>query len=345
MALYFKCPERRGINTMLNLKRPSHWARATTRTVVTACIVGALAVLSMDSAMADNPYGANYFPNVPLTNQDGKTIKFYDEIKGKSVAINVIYTSCKDECPLETAKMAQLAQIFGDKMGKDMFFYSISIDPQHDTPAVLKAYAKNFSVGTGWQFLTGKPEDIKVLVKKLGLSRGSDGTNKDGHTASLMVGNEPTGQWMRNSAVDNPIFLSATIGSFLGWREDPAARKTYANAGAVTLDPGQYMFQSRCSACHTIGGGDKMGPDLAGVTTRRERNWVARYLTAPDKMRAEGDPIAMELSKKYKNARMPDQKMGGADLIAILSYLEEQGGAARKTAQKEPAQKDAGHVH
>jgi protein SCO1 len=334
-------------NKTLNKMQLKHWAGMTARTLVATCFVGALAVLSMDSAMADNPYGANYFPNVPLTTQDGKAIQFYDEIKGKSVAINVIYTSCKDECPLETAKMAQLAQIFGDKMGKDMFFYSISIDPKHDTPAVLKAYAKNFNVGAGWQFLTGKPEDIKVLVKKLGLSRGSDLANKDGHTASLMVGNEPTGQWMRNSAVDNPIFLSATIGSFLGWREDPAARKTYANAGAVTLDPGQYMFQSRCSACHTIGGGDKMGPDLAGVTTRRERNWVARYLTAPDKMRAEGDPIAMELSKKYKNARMPDQKMGGADLLAILTYLEDAGGAPGKQAKNENLKKEtaASHVH
>jgi protein SCO1 len=330
---------------MRNKMQPKIWANVTARTLAATFLVGALSTLTMGSALADNPYGANYFPNVPLTNQDGKQVRFYDEIKGKSVAINVIYTSCKDECPLETAKMAQVAQIFGDKMGKDMFFYSISIDPQHDTPAVLKAYAKNFNVGPGWQFLTGKPEDIKVLVKKLGLSRGSDGTNKDGHTASLMVGNEPTGQWMRNSAVDNPIFLSATIGSFLGWREDPAAQKTYANAGAVTLDPGQYMFQSRCSACHTIGGGDKIGPDLAGVTARRERSWVARYLTAPDKMRAQGDPIALELSKKYKTARMPDQKMGGADLIAILTYLEAQGGAPGKQANNETLKKNAAPVH
>jgi protein SCO1 len=346
LLLHISNVQNQGINTMLNLMRPGNWASVTARTLVATCFVGALSVLSLDLAMADNPYGANYFPNVPLTNQDGKQVMFYDDlIKGKSVAINVIYTGCKDECPLETAKMAQLAQIFGDKMGKDMFFYSISIDPKHDTPAVLKAYAKNFNVGPGWQFLTGKPEDIKVLVKKLGLSRGSDLANKDGHTASLMVGNEPTAQWMRNSAVDNPIFLSATIGSFLGWREDPAARKTYADAGAVTLDPGQYMFQSRCSACHTMGGGEKIGPDLAGVTTRRERSWVARYLTAPDKMRAEGDPIALELSKKYKTARMPDQKMGGADLLAILSYLENQNSESHKTAQKEATQKEAGHVH
>jgi protein SCO1 len=334
---------------MLNTMRRKNWANVTAgtiRTTAAGLFAGALSLLTMGTAAADNPYGANYFPNLPLTTQDGKKVMFYDDLlKGKSVAINVIYTSCKDECPLETAKMAQVANIFGDKMGKDIFFYSISIDPKHDTPEVLKAYAKNFNVGPGWLFLTGKEADIKVLVKKLGLSRGSDGANKDGHTASLMVGNEPTGQWMRNSAVDNPIFLSASMGSFLGWRDDPAARKTYAEASALTLDPGQYLFQSRCSACHTIGKGDKIGPDLAGVTSRRERSWVARYLMAPDKMRAGGDPIALELFKKYRTARMPDQNLGGADLTAILSYLEAQSGATGKTAKIEAVNKETPHTH
>ena len=331
---------------MLNIMQGKSWSGVMARTLTATLCAGALSLLTIGAAAAENAYGANYFPNVPLTTQDGKTVKFYDDlIKGKSVAINVIYTSCKDECPLETAKMAQLARIFGDKMGKEIFFYSISIDPKHDTPAVLKAYAKNFGVGPGWQFLTGKEADIKVLVKKLGLSRGNDLANKDGHTASLMVGNEPTGQWMRNSAVDNPVFLSASIGSFLGWRDDPAARKTYAEAAPLVIDQAAYMFQSRCSACHTIGGGDKIGPDLAGLTARRERNWVARYLMSADKMRSAGDPTAVELSKKYKTARMPDQNLAGDDLKLMLSYLETQNSATGKTAQKEPAKKETTHVH
>jgi protein SCO1 len=330
---------------MLNILRRKSWASVTARTALVFVFASALSLFTLASAAADHPYGANYFPNVPLTNQDGKKIKFYDEIKGKSVAINVIYTSCKDECPLETAKMAQVAQIFGDKMGKEMFFYSISIDPTHDTPAVLKAYAKNFNVGPGWQFLTGDPADIRLLVKKLGLSRGSDGANKDGHTASLMVGDEPGGQWMRNSAVDNPAFLSSSISNFLGWKDGPGTQKSYAEAAPLKLDPGQYLFQSRCSVCHTLGGGDKIGPDLAGVTTRRERQWVARYLSAPDKLRAEGDPIALELSKKYKTVRMPDQRLGGADLNSILAYLEAQSATPGKTAQNEPAKKTEAHSH
>lgn len=335
---------------MLNILRPKNWASLAAKSVTATLLTGALSLLTVGSAVAENPYGANYFPNVPLKTQDGKSVKFYDDlIKGKSVAINVIYTSCKDECPLETAKLAQLAQIFGPKMGKDIFFYSISIDPKHDTPEVLKAYSKNFKTGPGWEFLTGTEADIKVLVKKLGLSRNSDKANKDGHTASLMVGNEPTGQWMRNSALDNPIFLAASLSSFLGWREDPSKRTSYADATPINLETGQQMFHSRCSACHTIGDGDKIGPDLAGVTKRRDRNWVARYLNSAEKMRTEGDPIALELGTKYKTVRMPDQRLGGSDLKDMLSYLELQSDAPRTTktaANKESVQKEAApHKH
>ena len=100
---------------MLNNLRRKSRASLIARTRTGTLLAAAFSLLAMGSAAAENPYGANYFPNVPLTTQDGKTVKFYDDlIKGKSVAINVIYTSCKDECPLETAKMAQLAQIFGE---------------------------------------------------------------------------------------------------------------------------------------------------------------------------------------------------------------------------------------
>jgi protein SCO1 len=65
------------------------------------------------------------------------------------VAINVIYTSCKDECPLETARLVQVQRLLGDRMGRDIFFYSLTIDPKRDTPEVLSAYAKKFGVGPG----------------------------------------------------------------------------------------------------------------------------------------------------------------------------------------------------
>ncbi|HXI30022.1 MAG TPA: SCO family protein, partial [Vicinamibacterales bacterium] len=175
---------------------------------------------------ADNArWGAGYFPNVVLTTQDGARVRFYDDlIKGRIVAINLIYTTCKYACPLETARLAQVARVLGDRMGRDVFFYSITIDPAHDTPAVLKAYAEKYHVGPGWLFLTGDAADIELISRKLGLYTNPANAGPDGHTPSLLVGNEATGQWMRNSALDNPKFLARTIGDWLNsWQ---TAKKT-----------------------------------------------------------------------------------------------------------------------
>src|SRR5712692_6542179 len=310
--------------------------RMKSRTGAKAAAVLLAAAACVGPAFAADRWGADYFPNVPLITQDGITVHLYDDLlKGKSVAINVMYTSCKDECPLETARLAQVQRLLGERMGKDIFFYSITIDPKRDKPEVLKAYAEKYGVGPGWLFLTGKEEDIKLATKKLGLSRVRDSASKDGHTASLMVGNEPAGLWMRNSAVDNPQFLATTIANFLGWK-NAAPGKSYAEARPLALDKGEYFFQSQCSVCHSIGQGDKMGPDLAGVTARRDRAWLARYITAPDKLLAEGDPIAVALFEKYRYARMPNLRLSSDEVAAVLSYVE-----GRSASLREPIRKDS----
>jgi protein SCO1/2 len=288
-----------------------------------------------------NRWGANYFPNVTLVTQDGTPVRFYDDLlKDRQVAINVIYTSCKDECPLETARLVQLQQLLGDRMGKDIFFYSISIDPVHDTPEVLKAYAQKFGVGPGWLFLTGKPEDIKAAVKKIGLSRGSDSANRDGHTALLMVGDVAAGQWMRNSAVDDPQFLSVTIANFLGWKNAPHGQ-SYVEARPLDINKGQYLFDSRCGACHSLGQGDKVGPDLADAIVRRDRKWLASYILGPEKMRAERDPIALALTKKYPSVIMPNLSLGPTDVADVLSYMEAQYIARMENSVKQARE----HAH
>src|SRR6266702_4571817 len=305
--------------------------------ITAALLTAAMGFLQISPASADNRWGADYFPNVPLTTQDGAAVHLYDDLlKGKSVAINVMYTSCKDECPLETARLVQLQRLLGERMGKDIFFYSITIDPKRDKPEVLKAYAEKYGVGPGWLFLTGKEEDIRLATKKLGLSRVRDSVSKDGHSASLMVGNEPAGLWMRNSAVDNPQFLVTTIANFLGWK-NAAPGKSYAEARPLVLDKGEYFFQSQCSVCHSIGQGDKMGPDLAGVTARRDRAWLARYIMMPDKILAAGDPIATALFEKYQYARMPNLRLSPDEVAAVLSYVEARGGNPREPARKDSA--------
>jgi protein SCO1/2 len=91
--------------------------------------------------------------------------------QGKIVAVNLIYTTCKYACPLETARLAQVARLLGARMGRDIFFYSISIDPEVDTPAVLKAYAQKYGAGPGWTFLTGKKEDIEQISRSSGCTQ------------------------------------------------------------------------------------------------------------------------------------------------------------------------------
>ena len=309
--------------------------RATNRATVAVAVVGlagALAALAVP-ARAANPWGPNYFPNVPLTTQNGATVRLYDDLlKDKSVAINLIYTSCKDECPLETARLVQVQRLLGDRVGKDIFFYSISIDPKRDTPAVLKAYAEKFGVGPGWLFLTGNEDDIKLVARKLGLSRRNDAANRDGHQPILMIGNEPTGQWTRSSATASPKYLATTISDFMGWKSAPSERR-YTAAQLRAPDAGLLLFQNRCSACHTVGKGDTVGPDLAGVSTRRERDWLARYLRHPDRMLTENDPIAVALFEKYKNVPMPNLHLTDDEITTLLSFLD----ASAARGSSEPA--------
>ena len=303
-----------------------------------AVLLGAvLAVLLFAASIEGRPEAANRFPNVPLITQDGRTVRFYDDLlKGKAVVINVIYTSCKDRCPLETAKLAQVQRLLADHVGKDIFFYSITVDPEFDTPEVLKAYAEKFHVGPGWLFLTGQREDIGLLQKRLGLYSMTDAANPDGHQPSLMIGNEGTGAWMLNSAVDNPRFLATTIRNFLiGWKsEAPDARRSYSTAAPIAgFGAGGYLFQSKCAACHTIGGGESIGPDLLGVTGRRDGGWLRRFIQRPDQLLAERDPIAVALYAKYKQVQMPNLRLGDADVEALVQYMtlqaNEKSGPAR----------------
>jgi protein SCO1/2 len=308
-------------------------------------VVLVAALGSPGAARAANAWGSDYFPNSPLTTQDGQVVHFYDDVlKGKNVAINLIYTRCTASCPLETAKLAQVQRLMKDRIGKDIFFYSISIDPKHDTPEVLKAYSKKFHAGPGWTFLTGSKEDIREISKKLGLSSLTDGSNKDGHQPTLMIGNEPSGQWMMNSAVDNPNFLVAQLTNFFGGipkdaqasaaePQETAHFSSYADMKVADIPgEGAQKFESRCSACHTVGAGDSIGPDLLNVTARRDRAWLVNYILEPDRMLAQHDPIAMTLFGRYKTVRMPNLHLTPEDAEKVIKHIQEQSKVAGQHA-------------
>ena len=314
---------------------------------IAATILTAIFSLSVGSKPAQGAkWHGNYFPNVTLTTQDGKQVKFYDDLlKGKIVVIDMIFTQCVDACPLETARLLQVQKMLGDRVGKDIFFYSISIDPAHDTPAVLKAYAKKYHVGPGWTFLTGNKADIDLINQKLGFENGVDDPDKrDGHTPSVMIGDEPNGQWIRNSATDNPRFITNMIQGWLdNWKsvqEARIAKGESTNIGTVQaedihMDRGRYIFGSQCAACHTIGHGDKIGPDLQGITNVRDHAWLVRFITAPENMVKGQDPIASALYKKYSQINMPNLHLVDEDMNQLLDFLQRQSVSVDKPASGE----------
>ncbi len=305
--------------------RRKNWVNITAASLVLAA---AFSLISLPKAQAfDNAnWGANYFPNVVLTTQDGKQVKFYDDLlRNKMFAINLIYTHCTDICPLETAKLGQVYKLLQDRMGKDLYFYSITIDPKRDTPAVLKAYSEKFHTGPGWYFLTGKKEDIDAIRKKLGIALRPNSDPLTGHTTSLMIGNEAAGQWILDSSMDDPHYLAAILGNWMSSWKYNKVEATYDQK--PPMDPleherGGTLFRTSCAACHTVGGGDLIGPDLATVALVRDRNWLKHFIQEPDKVLKSQDPIAMALFKRYKEVNMPNFKLTDPDVENLVQFLE-----------------------
>ena len=296
----------------------------------------AAALIFCGGATAASPWGEDYFPNIELTTQDGEDVRFFDDlIKDKIVAINFIYTTCPDSCPLETAQLVTVQNILGDRVGKDVFFYSISIDPETDTPEVLKAYREKF--GANWTFLTGNREEINGLRRKLGLfiEEIQDGSNN--HNVSMIIGNQATGRWMKRSPFENSYVLADQIGNWLsGWKSVQPTRD-YADAPELrSISLGEQLFRTRCTTCHTITGNElagAIGPDLLGVTVRREPEWLLNWLRAPDQMLADQDPIAMALYEKYDQLNMPNMRLNQEEAMSLLDYIEEE--TIRLTGQAE----------
>jgi protein SCO1 len=307
------------------------------RTPPSLALLFAIAFACWGSAGAQTSrWGRDYFPNVVLQDQDGRSLRFYDDIiQGKVVSMNFVYTTCTDVCPLDTAQLREVQRILGDHVGRDVHMYTISINPERDTPAELRRFMRTYDVGPGWTFLTGSREDITLLQRRLGL-RPVDERSLREHDTSVIVGNERTGQWIRRSAYESPRLLADLLARTLqNYATGPVnARESYSAAGEVTdTSQGAYLFRTRCRSCHTLGDGDRLGPDLAGVTSARPRAWLHRWIREPDRMIAERDPTAVALMTRYRNVPMPALGLNEAEADAILEYLERSDAARPAVSQ------------
>jgi len=171
-----------------------------------------------------------YFPNLVLTTQDGKKVKFYDDlVKDKIVVFNMFYAKCEGICSPVTRNLARVQNLLGDRVGKDIFFYSFSLKPKEDTVPALKHYAQMHKVKPGWLFLTGSPEDMELLRRKLGFVDPDPEVDKDtsNHIGVLKYGNEPLERWGGCPGMQAPDAIAEAIG-WVDWPKDSAKK----NGGA-----------------------------------------------------------------------------------------------------------------
>lgn len=163
-----------------------------------------------EAKQANSSYekAASYFTNTVLKTQDNTPVRFFDDLlKGKTVVINFMFSTCTGSCPAMTGNLLKVQEHLGQRVGKDINMISISVDPTVDTPDALKAYAAKFKVKPGWFFLTGDKGNVDLILRKL----GGYAEDKNSHLNLLYIGNLETGEWIKVFAMASPAALADAI--------------------------------------------------------------------------------------------------------------------------------------
>jgi protein SCO1 len=162
-------------------------------------------VLAGDARPAFKPAGSArealqraHLPNVPLVTHDGEDVRFYDDlVKDKKVVLSFFSSLALAESFKVTQNLAAIQRLFGTRIGRDMFLYSIARTPERDTPAALRNWASQSGAGPGWKFLSGRPSDVETLRRGLGF--GSDDPAEDADprfsVGMIRYGTEPEMRW------------------------------------------------------------------------------------------------------------------------------------------------------
>jgi protein SCO1/2 len=152
--------------------------------------------------------GALHIPDVTLLDQDGRPVRFWsDVVRGRVVAVSFVFTTCTTICPPLGANFARLRSLLGSRAGSAVELISVSIDPENDTPARLKAWAAKFGAGPGWTLLTGVPADVERLLRGLQVYT----PNFRDHSPLILVGNAATGNWQRISGLAPATEIAAQL--------------------------------------------------------------------------------------------------------------------------------------
>ena len=152
-------------------------------------------------------FSSTMIPDAQVIDQNGKQLNFYtDLIKGKTVAINFIFTTCTTICPPLTATFRRVQQDAAAR-GLDVQLISVSVDPTTDTPERLRDFAAKFKAGPGWTFVTGD----KALVDSVLAALGAAVSNKNDHTPMILIGNDTSDYWTRAYGLTSPTKLVELI--------------------------------------------------------------------------------------------------------------------------------------
>lgn len=137
----------------------------------------------------------NYFTDLEVVDQNGKKMRFYsDVLKGRVVLISFIFTNCEFACPMQAQKLKQARSMMVPAIKDDVWFVSISVDPERDTPEAMKKFAERQGVDESrWIFLTGDKKNLEYLVRKLGQYT----PDVEAHTTLMLAGNTITRHWTR----------------------------------------------------------------------------------------------------------------------------------------------------
>ena len=175
-----------------------------------------------------------YFPNLVLTAHDGRKLKFYDDlVKDKIVIFNMFYAQCQGICSPITRNLVKLQGLLGDRVGKDIFMYSFTLKPKDDTVPALKHYAHMHKVKPGWLFLTGSPEDMETVRRKLGFVDPDPEVDKDtsNHIGVIKYGNEPLERWGGCPGMSSPEWIAETL-SWVDWPKNKTVQTSQASKKA-----------------------------------------------------------------------------------------------------------------
>jgi len=175
--------------------------------------------------------GAEFFTNARFRSQENKEVRFYEDlIKGKQVVINFMYTRCQGICPTTTANLVKVQKALKDRVGRDIFMYSISLKPQEDDPAALKEYAKAHGVKPGWLFLTGDSYDVDTLrMRLLSEFHPAIDLNPDQHTGMIRVINDSLNRWFCAPAGASVETLVQTV----RWCDPPKSLEARMRENAI----------------------------------------------------------------------------------------------------------------